>query len=355
MRTPVLSKWSVPAAVLIAVGLVVAASDRTDDPKQPLVKLVPADAPTPGGRLLLMREDGLTVFSPDGKELLAAKVGPKDAVGIGAWLSPDGKRVAYLVFFGESERHPRVMVRDLDGGKFATAIDVPALYLLWAPDGRSLVATSYLEEKWSPVKTEHVRIDLTARTVTKLPWPDDIVPVDWSADGKSVVVVREGKARPAGHLGLMTADGKTVTELTALRDANDWSGAGRRLSPDGKKLLFADAPPEGPDRHGTARRLYVLDLATKKTTEVGGVPLNATVFWACWSPDGKKIAYTWRQRHADVVKKLADKQVPDPADVAVETEAFLIVADADGSNAKTIASAKTNNALEMPLLAIDWR
>jgi Tol biopolymer transport system component len=153
----------------------------------------------------------------------------------------------------------------------------------------------------------------------------------------------------------MTADGKQVTELIDLRSADDWSGAGRRLSPDGKKLLFADAPPEGPDRHHLNRRLYVMDLATKKVTEVSEVPENATVFWSCWSPDGKKIAYTWRQRHDDVVKKLADKPVADPGDVAVETEAFLIVADADGSNAKTIATGKTDNALDMPLLAIDWR
>ncbi len=39
--------------------------------------------------------------------------------------------------------------------------------------------------------------------------------------------------------------------------------------------------------------------------------------------------------------------------MAVETEMFLIVADADGSNAKTIASAKTNNVLAAPLRAID--
>ena len=153
----------------------------------------------------------------------------------------------------------------------------------------------------------------------------------------------------------MTADGKQVTELIDLRSADDWSGAGRRLSPDGKKLLFADAPPEGPGRPYLNRRLYVMDLATKKVNEVAEVPENAIVFWACWSPDGKKIAYVWTQRHADVAKKLADKQVPDPADVAVETETFLIVADADGSNAKTLASAKTNNALDLPLQAIDWR
>jgi len=79
------------------------------------------------------------------------------------------------------------------------------------------------------------------------------------------------------------------------------------------------------------------------------------VFWCCWSPDGKRIAYTWRQRHNDRIKEWSKKQVLDPADVEVETEEFLIVADADGSNAKTIASAKTNNALAGSLQVIDWR
>jgi hypothetical protein len=88
---------------------------------------------------------------------------------------------------------------------------------------------------------------------------------------------------------------------------------------------------------------------------VPGVPLNATVFWCCWSPDGKRIAYTWRQRHAELVKELAKKDTLSSEDLVVETEMFLIVADADGSNAKTIASAKTNNAVARPFEAIDWR
>jgi Tol biopolymer transport system component len=354
MYTSTMLKWQALTVMSVAVGLVAFAAGRTEDPKQPVVKPVPADETTASGRILLMREDGFAVLSPDGKKLLTGKVGPEDAGISCAWLSPDGKRMAYLIHFGDTERQPRVMVRDLDGGKFATSIDVNAMYLLWHPDGRSLVATSYVTEIWEPLKTEHVRIDLTDRKVSKLDWPDDIVPVDWSADGKTVVVVRYGK-RPTGNLGLMTADGKKVTRLIDLRDANDWSGAGRRLSPDGKKLLFGEAPPEGPDRHGMTRRLYVLDIATKKVAEVDGVPLNATVLWACWSPDGKRIAYTWRQRHTELVKEWAKKQVLDPADYEIETEMFLIVANADGSNAKTIASAKTNNALAAPLLAIDWR
>lgn len=353
MRTSISGKRrAVTATLLIAAGFVVFAAPPRDS-KQPSARSALAETPSAGDRLLLMRQDELTILSPDGKKQLASTIGPKNAVTGNAWLSPDGRRVAYLVSC-EEERQPRVMVRDLDGGKFATSIDVNAMYLLWSPDGRSLVATSYVTEIWEPLKTEHVRIDLASRDVSKLDWPDDIAPVDWSADGKSVVVVRYGE-RPTGNLGLMTADGKTITKLMDLRDANDWSGAGRRLSPDGKKLLYCDAPLEGPDRHGMTRRLYVLDIAAKKATEVREVPDNATVFWACWSPDGKRIAYTWRQRHAELIKELANKPVLDPMDVAVDTEMFLIVADADGSNARTIASAKTNNALAVPLLAIDWR
>ncbi len=346
-------KWWGFTAVSVAVGLAAFATGRTEDPKPPAPQPIPTDA-TPGGRILLMRDDGFAVLTPDGKKLLTGKLGPEDASISWAWLSPDGKRMAYLIHFGDTERQPRVMVRDLNGKKFATSIDVNAMYLLWTPDGRSLIATSYVTEIWEPLQTEHFRIDLATQTVSKLDWPDDIVPVDWSADGKSVVVVRYGK-RPTGNIGLMTADGKKVTKLIDLRDANDWSGAGRRLSPDGTKLLFGEAPPEGPHRHGMARRLYILDNTTKKVTEVREVPENATVFWACWSPDGKRIAYTWQRQHTELLKEWAKKPVLDPEDYNRETETFLMVADADGSNAKTIASGKADNVLAAPLRAIDWR
>ena len=40
---------------------------------------------------------------------------------------------------------------------------------------------------------------------------------------------------------------------------------------------------------------------------------------------------------------------------SVETEAFLIVADADGKNAQTVSSAKGDNAINPILVSIDWR
>ena len=88
------------SAAVLACGWLLAA-DRPEDPKPPGVAPLPPDA-TPGGRILLMRQGGLAVLSPDGKELLAGKLGPQDAISSGAWLSPDGKRLAYLIHFGDS-------------------------------------------------------------------------------------------------------------------------------------------------------------------------------------------------------------------------------------------------------------
>ena len=45
----------------------------------------------------------------------------------------------------------------------------------------------------------------------------------------------------------------------------------------------------------------------------------------------------------------------EAGDDFIETEAFLVVADADGKNAKTIASAKGPSAYGMILGTIDWR
>jgi hypothetical protein len=39
----------------------------------------------------------------------------------------------------------------------------------------------------------------------------------------------------------------------------------------------------------------------------------------------------------------------------IETEAFLIVADADGKNQKTVATAKGTNAVNRIFGSIDWR
>lgn len=81
--------------------------------------------------------------------------------------------------------------------------------------------------------------------------------------------------------------------------------------------------------------LSLIEVATGKVTKVEDLPLNGEVQGFAWSPDGKKIAYAWRQVHEGEPKDRAEK----------ETESFLVVADADGKNAKTIREFTADDTL----------
>ena len=71
-----------------------------------------------------------------------------------------------------------------------------------------------------------------------------------------------------------------------------------------------------------------------------------------WSPNGKQVAYTWMQNHPELAK--TDRLLA--SDVArFATESFLIVADADGRNAKTVMSGKSDNFTIRVIGSIDWR
>ena len=68
---------------------------------------------------------------------------------------------------------------------------------------------------------------------------------------------------------------------------------GGRLSPDGRRVLYLGCP-EPPKGEYPRLRLSVLDLGTKKRTVVDE-PGSTTINGYCWSPDGKRIAYTWQK------------------------------------------------------------
>jgi Tol biopolymer transport system component len=235
-----------------------------------------------------------------------------------------------------------------------TTIDVEACQLCWSPDGKALYASWFANEE-REIRGTHHRIDLAARTVEQLDWPAGVRPIEWSRDGKAVLVSKFFYDRVL--LALMSPDGKRVTDLWGADIQDDGWLVEARLSPDGRQVLYTDCPP-GKKAHqdrGMTSRLYVFDIAAKKRSEVAGVPPNATVLFCCWSPDGKKIAYVWRERHAELAEKLARGVEPAGAEFWRETRMFLTVANADGSGARTVASAKGAHAIDLPLGGIDWR
>src|SRR5207244_10819924 len=127
-----------------------------------------------------------------------------------------------------------------------------------------------------------------------------------------------------------------------------------RLSPGGTRVLFTDANPEQKDAYkwGRSMQPYLLDVQTRKRQPLADFPENAETLGVAWSPDGTRVAYTWWQLHPDLLKKW---DVLDQNEIATPTEVFLIVTDADGRNAKTVASDRSAQVIQPIWGSSDWR
>ena len=126
-----------------------------------------------------------------------------------------------------------------------------------------------------------------------------------------------------------------------------------RFSPDGKTVLLVDGDPTQKEAHkwGRSRRPYLVDVATGKRELVPDFPENGMVTGITWSPDGKHMAYAWQLLDDEMLKK--DTFSAD--DATKDTESFLVVADADGKNPKTIATEKASIVSQRLFGTIDWR
>ena len=110
-------------------------------------------------------------------------------------------------------------------------------------------------------------------------------------------------------------------------------------------MLYGVVTPPKEADGPTGTELAVLDIPMRRSARVGDVPKNAQIMGFCWSPDGKRIAYSWRQTHAG-----------KPADLrSEETESHLVVCDPDGKNAKTVVRAKDPNPWAVTIGQLDWR
>lgn len=315
--------------------------------------------PAGPGTLLLAREGDLLALTPEGKEV-EELTPPKGARStLHGRLSPDGTRAAFVVNTGEP-RGPgddldapwpfQVVVRKLGAAKPAAVVDFPVngwLAVCWGPDGKKVLATKDTADKGT---FEHVLIDAETGKTEPLALPADARVLDWSRDGKTFLTLsRKDKTH---RLGIAAKGDKEVRVLTELKVRLAHNVAAR-FSPDGKKVLFTDADPEQKDafRWHQSSRPHVLDVATGKRAPLADFPENARCLGVAWSPDGNRVAYTWVQVHPDVLKK----DELSVSDAAVETEAFLIVAGADGKNQRTAASAKADSTLKDIYGSIDWR
>jgi Tol biopolymer transport system component len=304
-------------------------------------------------RILFLRDGQLTTVDPDGKN--EKKVGDRGASRAAvARLSPDGKRVAVCVRVespddpkpDEPARH-RLYVRELGGKEPGTPLDVDAGSFAWSPDGSEIAYTDIVWGKEGG-KDRFVQgvVKVATKEKTPLKLPEGYAILDWSRDGKSFLALR-GNDRELPTLHLVSRDGKEDRRLTEEKRV---SLAGR-LSPDGKRLLYASVIPanlltgeEVPGSVGTVE-LRVLDIAAGKSSLVAGVPKEGDPAGFCWSPDGKRIAYAWRDFTNFAEGKLEDK----------EDEIRLFVCDVDGKNAAKLATWKVKGLRATAMDEVDWR
>jgi dipeptidyl aminopeptidase/acylaminoacyl peptidase len=298
------------------------------------------DAPKEG-IILFDRNVRLASVKPDGSdEKYYSKNDGESPVLNDGRLSPDGKRVAYGIRnneIKEGDAPSKIYVRALTDPHPKEDLGVEGMWWCWAPTGKELVVVSVaMDEKKGLVATNWL-VDIQTKNKTELKLPANHLVTDFSPDGKwlltTVIDLDADQNAQKVRMHLIKPDG---SEDRGLETPGLHAAMGR-ISPDGNKVLFIAVDPQ----RKLAVGLYVVDVERGKPRRVDEA-MNSELMGACWSPDGKRIAYIWRQ-HDEKFK--ADDEV----------ESFLIVADPDGKNAKTILTEKGKGPGMITLMNPDWR
>jgi Tol biopolymer transport system component len=354
------------ASAALAAGLFAAAA--ADPPAPPArVALVEADPPAPKAaplpkgpdRIVFYHDGRLTLIDPNGKNAVSITAAEgKHHPLPSPLLSPDGSRVAYLVQTRDTpttkpgEAPPpaadpeyRLYVRKTTGNDPPTDLGVHARTFAWSGDGTRIAVTNFVAAG-DKLKGVHKVVAVATKAVEALPLPDDHVLTDWSRDGRyfvtqQAVLPKEKGAMPVFRLRLLNRDGSEHKVANAPTDIL----MNGRLSPDGKRLLCEQYLILNADGKRVIRLPVVLDLSTGAVAPLNGFSPNAELQGYCWSPDGKRVAYAWRE-------KQPREAAPVPT---TDIESFLVVCDADGLNAKTVARATGDRPGLVTLAGPDWR
>ncbi|MBN9523165.1 PD40 domain-containing protein, partial [bacterium] len=372
VRAMVLHKFR---AVSLALGLVAVvalaagpSAGQPDIPRPaPALLRVAAQPPAPKAKatpvgIVVARVGEHWRLDPDGKKLDEFR--PPEGVRFGgeAAVSPDGVWVAIVGLKDEPpqalqpgvELQPfplKLVVRRLDGGGEPKVFDLPGFTLEphWMPDGKALS----IAQATNPGRTAYRHATLTPATGEVVPHGDGdgLRILDVMTDGLGFLCEQRDAEKKTAKLVLSRAGDGGIRPLTDLKTPPGFINA--RLSPDGKRVLFADGDQARKDAHkwGRSHRPYLLDIATGKREALADFPENGQVYGVAWSPDGKRVAYTWTQLHADV---LAKERITGE-DARRETESFLTVADPDGRNPRTVASDKSQFFGNLVFGQLDWR
>lgn len=370
MSIRTLLPWA--AGLLVVMSAVALAARPAAEPPTPptpptrTLALIPGNDPVPAKaepkppvprptKLLVYRSRKLELLDLDGKNAITVMEATGTQNPREARLSPDGKRAAIIrvevrppVPAGTEpvavEAKTSLVVQELGSDKPATDLKASCKMFAWSPDGSEIACSEAADRPTEKgPKVSHFVVNVKTGKQTPLPLPDNHFLTDWSRDGKFFLTnsYTQEDGKPVVRIHLMNRDG---TEHKAVTDGKRPVVHGK-FSPDGKRALCHLMPEEKGKPGGPIRELAILDLATGKWEKVADTPLNGDLTGFCWSPDGKRIAYSWRQAHEGKPEDLINK----------ETESHLVVCDPDGKNQKTILTEKARSQWQIVLAGVDWQ
>jgi Tol biopolymer transport system component len=249
-------------------------------------------------------------------------------------ISPDGETVIFAKLVGGVDGFADSVLWNCDTGgtdnpgKISEIGGVPS----WSPDGKFLVVNKgkFENKAWSH---QTFRIDANGNNPKELPIPKTDEVDDWSPDGKWFVTVSD-RHPPHGHayqLYVMHPDGTEERRLT-----KDGLNCYPRFSPDSRKIVFI---------HQTAKEgnsLWMVDVDGKNARAILKEENLVAPDFACWSPDGKRLAVIGFQ----------EEQGDGGRTRRAGAECHLEIMDLDGQNRRRVTLA---DATIVWLGHGDWR
>jgi Tol biopolymer transport system component len=201
-----------------------------------------------------------------------------------ARLSPDGKKMAYIVYAGNSPKSIEIL--DLKTRTSKVLIDSGASgqsSVVWSPESDKIAYTFRGKE------LRVLDIDGTNSRILLKNSGDLIYPTDWSRDGKKIMCFFVASDRPC-RMGTVTSDGQI--QFLATGNSIDWSDEAK-FSPDGAYVACSFEEKDG----NTDIYVWTSDGSRKvRVTDHPGRDENPV-----WSPDGKYIVFlSDRNRSVDL-------------------------------------------------------
>ena len=212
-----------------------------------------------------------------------------------AW-SPDGRRLAYAYGFGHRLDLFRVAIRSASTGderQYALETLVRfgghSFQPQWSPDGRSLLAVGRDPRYSGPGRDSQgiYRIDLASGKTEPIVrteqncWWDCMEWAGWASDGWIIFV----RWLPAPR-HIVALDPTTGREVEIYRPASAANISRLAVSPDGKQLAFVWR-----DNHSGESALKLVSMRGGEARDLVTATKPVTISCPAWTPDSRQIIY----------------------------------------------------------------